>query len=94
MKKAGDVAGVPQWQTETLLTGLENQDQEIKKDAADSLREAGNRLGECISWADSAAYYVDGMPEADRIISLINSMDEIQRELEKLMNELGGGEKE
>ena len=95
MKRAGDVIGVPQWQTETLLTGLENQnaDQEIKKDAADSLREAGNRLGECISWMDSAAFYVDGLPEADKIISMMNSLEDLQNEIEKLRKDLEKGGK-
>ena len=95
MKRAGDVIGVPQWQDDPLaqweaLNTL-TPDQERMKDAADSMQEAINRLGECISWMDSAAFYVDGMPAADKIISMMNSMDELQSEIEKLQKKLAEG---
>ena len=95
MKRAGDVIGVPDWQTDPLAEWEQmhtlTHDQERKKDAADSLGEAIKRLSEGISWTDSAAFYVDGLPVADKIISLMNSMDDLQNELEKLQKKLAEG---
>lgn len=95
MKRAGDVIGVPHWQDDPLAQweamNTPSPDQERKKDAADSMKEALNRLGECISWMDSAAFYVDGLPVADRIISMMNSMDDLQCEVEKLQKKLAEG---
>lgn len=95
MKRAGDVVGVPHWQMDPLseweAINTLTPDQERMKDAADSLREAGIRLGECISWMDSAAFYVDGMPAADKIISMMNSFEELQNEMETLQKKLAEG---
>ena len=95
MHRAGDVIGVPQWQTDP-----ENQweymhtltpDQERRKDAADSLSVALIRLSESISWIDHASGDVDGMPEADRIMSFINSLEDVQSDLETLQKKLAEG---
>jgi hypothetical protein len=95
MKRAGDVIGVPQWQDDPLEQWEQmhklSPDQERMKDAADSMKEAITRLGECISWMDSAAFYVDGLPVADKIISMMNSMDDLQCEVEKLQKKLAEG---
>ena len=95
MKRAGDVTGVPDWQIDPLAEwerlNAPAPDQERKKDAADSLGEAIKRLSESISWTDSAAFYVDGLPVADKIISLMNSMDDLQNELENLQKKLAEG---
>lgn len=95
MKRAGDVIGVPQWQTDP-----ENQweymhtltpDQERMKDAADSLSAAIRHLDSCISWIDDAAFSVDGMSAADKIISIMNILDEARSDLEKLQKKLAEG---
>jgi hypothetical protein len=95
MKRAGDVIGVPQWQTDPLEQWEQmhklSPDQERMKDAADSLSVAIIRLGECISWIDHASGDVDGMPEADRIMSFINSLEDLQSDLEKLQKKLAEG---
>ena len=96
MKRAGDVVGVPQWQINPTasLDDLisRDPDQERRRDAADSLREAVESLGKCISWLDSSAFYLDGMPEAYMIISVMDSLEDIQNNLEQLQKTLRGGE--
>ena len=95
MKRAGDVVGVPQWQIDPLAEWEELNapipDQERRKDAADSLSVAIIRLQECISWIDHASGDVDGMPEADRIMSFINSLEDVQSDLETLQKKLAKG---
>lgn len=95
MKRAGDVIGVPKWQIDPLAEWEELNapipDQERRKDAADSLSVAIIRLQECISWIDHASGDVDGMPEADRIMSFINSLEDVQSDLETLQKKLAKG---
>ena len=95
MKRAGDVIGVPQWQIDPMSEwedlNTSTPDQERKKDAADSLSVAISRLQECISWIDHASVDVDGMPEADRIMSFINSLEDVQSDLETLQKKLAEG---
>ena len=95
MKRAGDVIGVPLWQTDPLAAWEEmhtlTPDQERRKDAADSLSVALIRLQECISWIDHASGDVDGMPEADRIMSFINNLEDLSCDLEKLQKKLAEG---
>ena len=94
-KRAGDVMGVPQWQIDPLaeweLLNTHTPDQERRKDAADSLKVAIIRLGECISWIDHASGDVDGMPEADRIMSFLNSLEDLSCDIEKLQKKLAEG---
>ena len=95
MKRAGDVIGVPLWQTDPLEAWERmhtvSPDQERRKDAADSLSVANSRLSDCISWIDHASGCVDGMPEADRIMSFINSLEDLQNEIVKLQQKLAEG---
>jgi len=95
MKRAGDVIGVPQWQIDPLAAWEEmhtlTPDQERRKDAADSLSVALIRLQESISWMDHASGDVDGMPEADRIMSFLNSLEDLSCDLEKLQKKLAEG---
>lgn len=95
MKRAGDVIGVPKWQIDPLAKWEELNapipDQERRRDAADSLSVAIIRLHECISWIDHASGDVDGMPEADRIMSFINSLEDVQSDLETLQKKLAKG---
>ena len=95
MKRAGDVIGVPLWQCDPMAAwedlNMLSQEQERKKDAADSLNVAKIRLDECISWCDQASGDVDGLPVADRIMSIINSLEELQSEMEKLQKNLSEG---
>lgn len=95
MKRAGEVIGVPQWQIDPMsewedLNTL-TPDQERRKDAADSLKVAIIRLCECISWMDHASGDVDGMPEADRIMSFLNSLEDLSCDIEKLQKKLAEG---
>ena len=95
MKRAGDVVGVPQWQTDPLVEWEQihthTPDQERMKDAADSLAVAIIRLQECISWCDHASGDVDGLPVADRIISFINCLEDAQIDIENLKKKLAEG---
>ena len=95
MKRAGDVIGVPQWQADPLAAWEDmhtpTPDQERRKDAADSLNVAIIRLSECISWIDHASGCVDGMPEADKILSFINTLEDLQIDLDKLQKKLAEG---
>lgn len=95
MKRAGDVIGVPKWQIDPLAEWEDlntlTPDEERRKDAADSLNVAIIRMGECISWIDHASGAVDGMPEADRIMSFINTLEDLQNDLEKLQKKLAEG---
>lgn len=94
-KRAGDVIGVPQWQidpmTEWEMINTQTPDQERRKDSADSLSVAISRLQECISWMDHASGDVDGMPEADRIMSFLNSLEDLSCDIEKLQKKLAEG---
>ena len=95
MKRAGDVIGVPQWQidpmTEWEMINTPTPDQERMKDAADSLNVAIIRLKECISWCDHASGAVDELPAADKIISFINSLEDVLIDVEKLQKKLAEG---
>lgn len=95
MKRAGDVVGVPHWQMDPLseweAINTLTPDQERMKDAADSMNVAIIRLEECISWVDHASGNVDGLPAADRIMSFINSLEELQNEMETLQKKLAEG---
>jgi len=95
MKRAGDVIGVPLWQIDPLaeweMLNTPTPEQERRKDAADSLSVAISKLKECILWIDHASGDVDGMPAADRIMSFINSLEDVQSDMEKMQKKLAEG---
>ena len=95
MKRAGDVIGVPQWQIDPMAAWEDlntvSPDQERMNDAADAMNVAIIRIQECISWCDHASGCVDGMQEADRIVSMINSLEDLQNDMEQLQKKLAEG---
>ena len=96
MQRAGEVKGVPQWQSDPLAQwesdNAPEPDANMRKQAAEAVRDAISRLMGSVTMCDIAYSYMDGLPVADKLVSIINSMEDLQHELSGIHKELGGGE--
>ena len=104
MARAGDVVGTPDWQVDAMWEAdaaaewerLNEPDpaEDQMKEAAGLISKGLSRIDDGLGWISDAVAILDGTPMADKVQSLMESIEDLAVDLGILKNHYERGERD